>query len=490
MPPLESTASTLKLKQSATQWLVQAKRLLEGHHETTLETPQNIQLTNGQIETLVGSMRDNNIIKVLRFRNGAFKSPDSGMRILLLGLGSLIQSLQVLDLSRNGISALPDEWVHLLGIRELNFSRNSLADLPCPSSLRNANVALLDLSSNRLKHVPEVIRQLPSLVRVVLRSNRIAALPAFFLNMTALRELVIFDNPIKTIPKELLALTDDPEKCGTATKAIVDLMRIRGAQREYLALGNTTVKKPLDKRVLKIESLEPKEVAIQLCIADHAAFAAIPIREMLQKRFSEKHRSPKWTAAVMQWNRWVQWPPTEITRHTKSLAKRTEALTRFIRIAEHCAEFRNFNAAYAIISGLTQPPVARLKQTWANLSRKIAVKFETLQALFDINQNHKNYREALSVASAPLVPYLGLFSKDLTALEDGMEMYVDARKQINVNKFRLIFDTVKRFAKYQEITYRFPIDPAIMEYLETYLPIPEADAFAASLVCEPRQKPT
>ena len=67
--------------------------------------------------------------------------------------------------------------------------------------------------------------------------------------------------------------------------------------------------------------------------------------------------------------------------------------------------------------GLGATPVERLSGDWERVSSKRKSKLDKLKALFDIDRNFQAYRDALKVATPPIVPYLPLISKYLFAVE-------------------------------------------------------------------------
>lgn len=66
--------------------------------------------------------------------------------------------------------------------------------------------------------------------------------------------------------------------------------------------------------------------------------------------------------------------------------------------------------------------------------------------------NWNNYRASLSNAVRPVLPYLGIFLKDFTFIEDGNADYLeDAR--INFDKVMLIGEQLARIEYYQRSDY-------------------------------------
>jgi hypothetical protein len=91
---------------------------------------------------------------------------------------SLAESLEVLDLSNNALSSLPDELIQL------------------------NNLKIFFASQNNFKHLPEVLGRLPKLEMIGFKANKIkqvseSSLPA------QLRWLILTDNQIVTLPDSL-----------------------------------------------------------------------------------------------------------------------------------------------------------------------------------------------------------------------------------------------------------------------------------------------
>ena len=62
----------------------------------------------------------------------------------------------------------------------------------------------------------------------------------------------------------------------------------------------------------------------------------------------------------------------------------------------------------AIISGLNNVSVMRLKKSWKALPNKSLDTFCDLEVLMDNKQNYRAYRKKLSEVSGPTLPYFGM----------------------------------------------------------------------------------
>jgi hypothetical protein len=113
----------------------------------------------------------------------------------------LADSLEILDLSGNALSALPDDLPRLHKLRILFCSDNQFTQLPavlgqCPQ------LAMVGFKANQIRHVPG--QALPRMLRwLILTDNQIAELPAEIGQCTQLQKLMLAGNQIRALPAEL-----------------------------------------------------------------------------------------------------------------------------------------------------------------------------------------------------------------------------------------------------------------------------------------------
>lgn len=117
-----------------------------------------------------------------------------------------LRSGQLMDITRLDLSAaltqFPEEIFTLADSLEvLNLSGNRLSDLP-EDLHRLHRLQVLFCSNNRFEHVPESVGRCPSLRMVGFKSNRIRTLSAKALP-AKLRWLILTDNCLETLPAEL-----------------------------------------------------------------------------------------------------------------------------------------------------------------------------------------------------------------------------------------------------------------------------------------------
>ena len=85
-------------------------------------------------------------------------------------------------------------------------------------------------------------------------------------------------------------------------------------------------------------------------------------------------------------------------------------------------------------------------------------KFKELQNLWTVTQNYRNYRIVFSQHTAPCIPFLGMVTKDLFALESNFETFVktqsklegDSSQLVNWKKIEQIYSMVDFVRKFQK----------------------------------------
>lgn len=113
----------------------------------------------------------------------------------------LADSLEVLNLSGNALSSLPDDLHRLTRLRVLFCSDNLFTELPA-SLGRCAALTMVGFKANRIEHVPG--NALPPLLRwLILTDNNVSELPSELGQRPHLQKLMLAGNRLQQLPDSL-----------------------------------------------------------------------------------------------------------------------------------------------------------------------------------------------------------------------------------------------------------------------------------------------
>ena len=151
-----------------------------------------------------------------------------------------------------------------------------------------------------------------------------------------------------------------------------------------------------------------------------------------------------------------------------------------------CMELRrlnNYHALYAVFGSLQANSIYRLKDAWNKVysEKKYVQKMDRLKVLFNMDFNQRNLRNEIRRTTGPLVPYIGIYLKDLTFIEDGNKQQIEdirdkgdkiKSKMVNFNKCVRIAERVREiYQKAQREPYKaikpdYPIQKALLEEMK------------------------
>jgi son of sevenless-like protein len=211
----------------------------------------------------------------------------------------------------------------------------------------------------------------------------------------------------------------------------------------------------------------PLELARQLTVLEHHLFKTVsPLDLVVKVRgvVSEgRGNSERVDSLINHFNVISSWAASTVLQH-KDLTARVQCIERWIVVAHRCWRLRNFGGVMEVVAALGMTPVRRLTETWANVSERARQAFEFLEGAMSPTKNFRRYRAALQAAEVPLVPYFGVFLRDLTFMQHGATEHARLG-MVHTAKLRDMSSLLETVDALQQGSYPFLIVPEIRKLL-------------------------
>lgn len=145
---------------------------------------------------------------------------------------------------------------------------------------------------------------------------------------------------------------------------------------------------------------------------------------------------------------------------------------------------------FAVVSALGTSPILRLSRTWTQVPPKTSQLLEALRVLIASTKNFGQYREALSTAIAPCIPFTGVYLTDLVFIEDGIPSVVKNTELINFAKRTKTAEVILDIQKYQNVPYTLNPVPELQTWILDHMRNAGDvhEMYNRSLEVEPRER--
>ncbi|XP_036408882.1 rap guanine nucleotide exchange factor-like 1 [Megalops cyprinoides] len=210
----------------------------------------------------------------------------------------------------------------------------------------------------------------------------------------------------------------------------------------------------------KLHDMSAEEVANQLVTFDWELFSCVHEVEFVCYVFhGEQARwRPLNLELVLQRCSEVQhWVATEILQ-CQSLPKRVQLLRKFIKIAALCKQQQDLLSFLAIVLGLDNPAVSRLRLTWEGLPGRFRKQFQQFESIADPSRNHKSYRDLMGSLRPPFIPFTPLLLKDLTFLHESCKTFHG--ELVNFEKMHKVAEMVRSIRRCRSTQLALDVEPS------------------------------
>jgi hypothetical protein len=227
--------------------------------------------------------------------------------------------------------------------------------------------------------------------------------------------------------------------------------------------------------LLEITSQDIDVLAMQMTVIDSYYFEAIQTTEWLDLK-KDSFESPRLVRTTSMWNMstcsvhststavWECSAMDKLTERfnvvghwvaslvcsSKSVKLAAITIEKMIELAHELFLLNNFHSSLAIVTGLANPDVLRLKQSWKRVSKRHCSKLKKLEVFFDSCKNFDTYRKKLQTVSKA-IPLIMLVCKDIYQVKAFQPKYIDDR--LNFERSKSLYQILSPIQRFQEHRY-------------------------------------
>ncbi|CAL8326469.1 unnamed protein product [Lota lota] len=170
-------------------------------------------------------------------------------------------------------------------------------------------------------------------------------------------------------------------------------------------------------------------------------------------------------------------------------SQRAAVVSHFIRVAQKLLKLQNFNTLMAVVGGLSNSSISRLKDTQAHISADTNKIFNDLIELVTSCGNYSQYRKRFADCTGFRFPILGVHLKDLIAVHVALSDWADKEKsRVNLAKTQQLYAILQELALIQTTPPSIDANTDLLNLLTVSLDQyhTEEEIYQMSLQREPR----
>ncbi|KAI2662124.1 RAS guanyl-releasing protein 2 [Labeo rohita] len=243
------------------------------------------------------------------------------------------------------------------------------------------------------------------------------------------------------------------------------------------------------KMSLLFDHLDPCELAEHLTYLEYKSFCKI--------MFQDYHSfvmhgctvdNPILERFITLFNSVSQW--IQLMVLSKPTApQRAAVIAHFIKVAQKLLQLQNFNTLMAVVGGLNNSSISRLKETQAHISNETNKIFNSLLDMLTSCGNYSQYRRRFAECTGFRFPILAVNLKDLIAVHVALSDWADPQKtRVNLTKTQQLYAILQELALVQNNPPNIEANTDLLNLLTVSLDQyhTEEEIYQLSLQREPR----
>ena len=204
--------------------------------------------------------------------------------------------------------------------------------------------------------------------------------------------------------------------------------------------------------IIQLEDLNPSNVASQITFEVMTIMDNINTHELINSSIIEDYDDelcPNIKKLSQIFNTYGYWVPTEVLIQAKTKEQRIKLIEKFIDICDELKKLKNYYIFFAIMGGLNNIAVQRLKCLWKP-ETDYKKKFIELDDVLSPLHNYANYRREIGkVKTEPIIPYIGIISSTIKHIYE--LDFITKKNEFNWKIYDNILKVVKTFESYNKI---------------------------------------
>ncbi|PWN23572.1 ras GEF [Microstroma glucosiphilum] len=239
-----------------------------------------------------------------------------------------------------------------------------------------------------------------------------------------------------------------------------------------------------------LENTDDHTIAAELTRLEWDLFIAISPRDLLRHilvpRIVRGNEGPV-ARSIIHFNYISFWVCSMILVQQK-VKNRARMLEKFMNIASILRHSNNYNTLQALLAGLNNASIHRLRSTREAMAGKSVSKvYQSLTRLMSSDRSFAAYRLALENSEGRTIPYLGVHLQDILSMSDGNPSKRASDDMVHWRKFSLMDEAVMAIVRCQREDSAGRANAAV-ERMIMNVPVMDEDAlYQRSLTVEPRQ---
>ncbi|KAG8944994.1 hypothetical protein FRC03_001834, partial [Tulasnella sp. 419] len=152
--------------------------------------------------------------------------------------------------------------------------------------------------------------------------------------------------------------------------------------------------------------------------------------------------------------------------------ERADKFVYFILAAHCCYTMGNFSTMSAIVLALQSMVIGRLRQTREHVEKRYMKQLSAMADLLDVTHNFKKYRRAVSLNSAPIVPWLHVHLKDISSMYGRYPGTIQGKKSelIHFQRYEKTLGEIRTALRFQSQAHQnLEYDPSVINLLQRQL---------------------